>query len=127
MPRPRAYWIRLEDGVHDHPKTVQLSLSLGIGREQTVGHLTRLWLWLLRYRQTGVLEGVSDELLGRPPGGAATPPSGVSNFDVVNSSRVQIVLESEPTDGWRRTVDNSARWQESAKRRGNSGGRIARV
>lgn len=73
MPRPRAYWIRLEDGVHDHPKTVQLSLSLGIGREQTVGHLTRLWLWLLRYRQTGVLEGVSDELLAEASGWRGDP------------------------------------------------------
>jgi len=63
MPRPRAYWIRLDHGVHDHPKVIALAGLLGTSRVAVVGHLTRLWLWCSAYRPNGRTEGLTDQVL----------------------------------------------------------------
>lgn len=63
MPRPRAYWIRLDQGVHDHPKIIALAESLDVSRVTIVGHLTRLWLWCSVYRPNGRTEGLTDRVL----------------------------------------------------------------
>lgn len=55
MPRPRAYWIRLDDGVHDDPKTVALAAILGIDEDAIVGKLSRLWIWVRRYYPNAIL------------------------------------------------------------------------
>ena len=63
MPKPRAYWIRLERGVHRKEKTILAARDLGISRHQLVGHLTELWLYMLEDRPTGEVTGMDDELI----------------------------------------------------------------
>lgn len=73
MPKPRAYWIRLDDGVHDHPKTIGLATTLGVSRETAVGHLTRFWLWVMKYRPSGTLGSVPDTVLAEAAGWKGDP------------------------------------------------------
>jgi hypothetical protein len=63
MPRPRAHWIRLDYGVHNHPKIIALAENFATSRSAIVGHLASLWLWCSVYRPNGRTEGLTDGVL----------------------------------------------------------------
>lgn len=52
-------WVRIDDDIHDHPKTQWLAEDLGIDVDATVGKLVRIFAKVATFRPTGELTGVS--------------------------------------------------------------------
>ena len=53
-------WIKSEQAIASHPKTLMLANRLGISIPQTIGHLHLLWWWALDYCADGYITRYRD-------------------------------------------------------------------
>jgi hypothetical protein len=96
----------MDDGVHDHPKTVETAIRCGITREQVVGHISRLWLWMRKYRPNGGLQGLSDSMLAEASGWKGDPAEWSSVLYAVG------FVKSMPATARRPMVPYLSGWSE---------------
>jgi len=58
-------WLKSDQTLARHPKTIRAARLLGISVPTIIGHLHLLWWWCLDYAETGELDGLDAEGIAR--------------------------------------------------------------
>lgn len=70
-------WIKSEESIVNHPKTLKLASDMEWCVDQTIGKLHRFWYWCLNYAPTGDLRGYNDAVLA---GSVGLEPTSAHRF-----------------------------------------------
>lgn len=66
-------WIKVDQTICTHKKTLKLACRLGIEISQAIGLMVTLWLWAIDNAPDGSLEGIESPLLARAIGWSGDP------------------------------------------------------
>lgn len=58
-------WIKMRNGLHEHPKVLAIADALGLNEFDVVGRLHRLWAWVGEHSENGNAVCVTDVTLDR--------------------------------------------------------------
>ncbi|MBI3936007.1 MAG: hypothetical protein HY323_03450 [Betaproteobacteria bacterium] len=95
-------WFRVDDTLPDHPKIQQLATALGIDRTLAIGHVVRLWSWVVRFEPDG---DITDH--------AATVIAGAAGWDSDAEKFLKAMIGCGLVDnGKRRMLHNWMRYAE---------------
>lgn len=110
-------WIRLEDTIGEHPKTLRLAALLEVHPVEAVGHLAYLFTWVIRFRPSGYLGGLSADEIARAGRWAGKPEKFLEGLHEAGWLDLGPEKENLSVHNWKKFTSGYLKAKADAERR----------